>query len=95
MIETLFQESHHARYILKCRCCGTRYLKEFHEEIDWKDGDDPTWNTYFPIQSENQLEEMRRAHTPMELLKFYPRLTEDWPPGATQRRIVWVGKDEA
>ena len=95
VIETLFDTSHHWRYILKCRDCGAEYLFEFYEEIDWEGGNDPTWITYVPIQSVKQLNQMKAAPAPMQLLEFVPRLQIDYPRGATEARVKWMGRDVA
>ena len=91
--ETLFQDSHHWRYLLVCRGCGARYMLEFYEEIDWDDGDDPSWVSYVPVQSEAQLVAMRAAFEPLALRGFPPYLQMDHPKGAPKAPPTWMGRD--
>jgi hypothetical protein len=73
LIDTFVDESHHWRYLLRCRECGQRYFFEFHEEIDWSGGDDPQYSTYIPVDSEADIETLKRT-SPHDLLRFAPRL---------------------
>jgi hypothetical protein len=89
LIDTFVEESHHWRYLLKCRECGQRYFSEFHEEIDWEGGNDPQYSTWIPVDSDSEIETLKRT-SPSELLQFAPRLQNDWPKDATSPTLRWV-----
>jgi len=81
LLETLVYESHWWRYLLKCRECGQRYFFEFYEEIDWAQGNDPQYSTLLPVETDEEIETLKRT-SPFELLKYHPRLQHDFPRDA-------------
>ena len=89
LLETFVDESHHWRYLLKCRECGQRYFFEFYEVIDWEGGHDPQYSTYIPVDSDADIETLKRT-SPSELLQFWPRLQKDWPKDADRPTLRWV-----
>jgi hypothetical protein len=92
-IDTYVDESHLMRSLLSCRECGQLYFYEFYEEIDWKDGDDPQYQTYIPVETDVEIEALKNAST-VELLQFSPRLQRDFPKGAEQPDTRWIGKPD-
>ncbi len=90
-IATYKDDNHWSRCLLKCRECGQLYFYEFYERVDWDDGDDPQYSTYIPVETEAEIETLKRQ-PPMGLLQFCPRLQKDFPKGAKAPRIHWVRK---
>ncbi len=89
LIDTYGEESHWWRCLLKCRECGQLYFFEFTEEIDREDGDDPQYSTYIPVETEDQIAQLKKAST-FELLGFFPRLQKDFSKGAKSPTRRWV-----
>jgi (p)ppGpp synthase/HD superfamily hydrolase len=89
-LHTFSQDSHFSRKLVRCKDCGQLYLKEFFEEIDWVDGEDPQYITYVPVMSMEDAEEVNKARV-WELQKFSPRLNSDYPKDKP-KLIHWVGK---
>jgi len=89
LVETFADESHWWRYLLKCRECGQLYFFEFYEQIDWEDGEDPQYSTYIPVETDAQIEALKKT-SPFELLQFSPRLQRDYPKGAKAPTVRWV-----
>jgi hypothetical protein len=86
---TFVEESHWWRYLLECRECGQRYVYEFHEEVDWADGDDPQYVTLVPVKTQAEIDAVCAA--PQDCLGgFVPRLCKDWPKGAARHHVRWV-----
>ena len=87
-VETLYQSSHDWRYVLRCRECGQLYLFDFHEDIDWEAGDDPSWVTYLPIAGDalDRPAELRQ----MDLRAHRPYFMKDWPKGVEKPVKRWV-----
>ena len=87
-VETLYQSSHDWRYVLRCRECGQLYLFDFHEDIDWEAGDDPSWVTYLPIAGDalDRPAELRQ----MDLRAHRPYFMKDWPKGMEKPVKRWV-----
>ena len=81
-IKEYVDESHLFRYLLKCDKCGQLYFYEFNEEIDWQDGDDSQYNTYIPVKSEEEADEMNKKNS-FELLAIKPRIQHDVGKGNT------------
>ncbi len=88
-LETFEDESHLNRCLLKCRECGQLYFYEFYEEIDWSDGDDPQYRTYIPVETPAEIELLRKS-SPLELMRFTPRLMRDFPRGGKAPRCGWI-----
>lgn len=89
VIDTYVNESHHWRYLLKCRECGQLYFFEFYEEIDWVNGNDPQYSTYIPIETKDEIETLKNT-SPLGLLQFFPRLQRDFPKDAKEPISHWV-----
>jgi hypothetical protein len=66
------------RHLLRCRECGQLYFYEFFEWIDWEGGNDPQYTTYIPVESDTEIEALKKASS-FELLKYFLRLQRDWP----------------
>jgi hypothetical protein len=49
---TLFDRIHDYLRICRCRICHQPYLEHFHDEIDWKDGNDRMWSTFSALSEE-------------------------------------------
>ena len=67
LVETYVDESHWWRYLLKCRECGQLYFYEFYEIIDWEHGDDPQYSTYIPVETDAEIETLKKT-SPFETL---------------------------
>lgn len=82
-IEMLEDDSHLIRRLLKCRECGQLYFYEFYEEIDWKDGNDPQYRTWIPVQTQEEIAALKDA-SPFGILQASPRLQCDFPRDAKE-----------
>jgi hypothetical protein len=89
LLETYIEESHWWRYLLRCRECGQRYFFEFYEQVDWDSGNDPQHSTYIPVDGEDEIRMLRQA-SPLELLRFFPRLQHDFPKEAERPTTRWT-----
>src|SRR4051812_45545442 len=90
-LETYTDDNHLFRSLCRCRECGQLYFFEFYDEIDWDEGDDPSYATYIAVESDAEIETLKSAST-FELLKYFPRLQRDWPKGAEAPTTRWIGK---
>ena len=79
-LETLVDESHEDRDLLKCKECGQLYFFEFYEEIDWEDGDDPQYWTYIPVETGAEIEMLKKA-SPPKLLEYLPAVASGLAEG--------------
>jgi hypothetical protein len=89
ILHTFEDDSHLMRRLIRCKDCGQLYFYEFYEEIDWVGGNDPQYRTYIPIESEEEAREMAKL-SPSGLLRFRPRLQNDWPANAKKTKIQWI-----
>lgn len=92
LIETFVDESHFSRWLVQCKECGQLYFKEFYEEIDWIDGDDPQYVTYVPVKNEDEIEKLKKTNI-FEIMLFQPCLRKDYPKGAEKPKVYWLGKN--
>ncbi len=90
VVKTFSEESHHSRRLVRCKECGQLYLKEFFEEIDWVDGDDPQYVTYIPVRDEREAEEIDKVGI-WEFQTFSPRINRDYPKGKPKKNY-WIGR---
>ena len=72
------------RTLYKCKECGQLYFYECFEWDDWVKGIDKRYTTLFPVQTQEEIDAMKRA-SPFTLLRYYPRLHLDGKPS-------WNGK---
>lgn len=86
LIERFEDSSHYMRALLKCTDCGQLYFYEWIEWTNWFSGDDDKmYMTLFPVETEHEIELMKRA-SEYQLTHFLPSLhLEDTPR--------WFGKD--
>ncbi len=90
VLETFTEDSSFSRRLIKCKQCGQLYLKEFYEETDWVDGEDPQYVTYIPVESQKEAEAINQVGL-WEFQSFSPRINRDWPKDKP-KKIYWVGK---
>jgi phage terminase large subunit GpA-like protein len=48
LIEAFLEESHRHERLVICRC-GQRWFDRFHEDVDWRDGDDEMYSWLTPL----------------------------------------------
>ena len=87
-IKVYVDESHVGRALRRCSCCGRLYFWDWIEEIDWEDGNDPTWETWVPVTGEADVAPLLAM--PPGLVLVEPRLLNDHPKGGPRRRR-WIG----
>lgn len=80
IIKTYADDSHFKRELKKCKKCGQLYFFEFYEEIDWKEGNDPQYQTYIPVNDIETADELSKL--PTILLLNYLSIRIDWPANA-------------
>lgn len=90
ILKTYSEDSHFSRRLVRCKKCTQLYIKEFYEEIDWIDGEDPQYITYIPVINEKEAEIINEVDL-WEFQTFSPRLNRDYPKGKP-RKIYWMGK---
>ncbi len=90
VIHMFSEDSHFSRRLIQCKQCAQMYLKEFYEEIDWIDGEDPQYVTYIPVESREEAEAINRVGL-WEFQTFSPRINRDWPKDKP-RKIYWIGR---
>jgi hypothetical protein len=89
LLETFGKDSHWWRHLLRCRECGQLYVYEFHEEVDWVDGEDPQYVTWVPVETQADIAAVKAAPAGV-MGSFVPRLCKDWPKGAKKAKLYWV-----
>jgi hypothetical protein len=76
LVESYVESSHLDRCLFRCPECGQLYFYEFYEWVDWQEGNDKQYVTYFPVEGAADLEELK-AESEFGLMRFYPRLHWD------------------
>lgn len=83
-------ESHWSRRLMQCRSCGQLFAKEFYEEVDWVNGNDPQFITYIPLAAaESFVELATNLPAPMSWRQHVPCLCSDWPSNAELPNLYW------
>jgi hypothetical protein len=90
VVHTFSEDSHFSRRLIKCKQCNQLYLKEFYEEIDWIDGEDPQYLTYIPVESQEEADAINQVGL-WEFQTFSPRINRDWPK-SKPKTIRWIGR---
>lgn len=88
-VRTFTESSHFDRNILKCRECGQLYFHEFYEVVNF--GDDDMYDTYIPVETEEEIKILSETKNSLELLQFSPRLQYDFERGKNSP-LRWIGK---
>jgi len=79
-VKTFTESSHFDRNILKCKECGQLYFHEFYEIVNFG-GDDDMYDTFIPVETNEEIKILSETKEPMELLQFSPRLQWDFVDG--------------
>jgi hypothetical protein len=90
IVEDICDDEHDIRKLLQCNQCGQRYFYEFHEEIDWVNGNDPQYRTYVPVQTDEEIRLLKQTDY-WFINSFYPRLQWNWSSDNTHT-IMWIGR---
>ena len=61
------------RDLLKCRECGQLYFHEWYEHMDFKKSAS-MYDTYIPVETDAEIEELLKTKTSEELSHFLPQL---------------------
>jgi hypothetical protein len=48
-VRELLDSSHSTFTLCRCTACGQRYLKQFHEIVNWQGGGDDVWVYWMPL----------------------------------------------
>ena len=73
LLKVFVRSAHLERDLQQCRKCGQLYFHEWYEHLSFKHDDD-TYDTYIPIQSEEDASELLEAKTSADLVKYVPQL---------------------
>ncbi len=85
-LEVYLDEEHIMRELVKHIPSEELYYHEWHEEIDWVNGNGPQYNLYIPVKNEEEAENMHdpeityfggSAHTPRIIDNLYADDTQD------------------
>lgn len=91
IVETYADDGHFSRRLVKCKRCGQLYFREFYEEIDWRDGNDPQYTTLIPVKTNAQVEAIKHLSR-FELMEVLPQLRKDFPKEANKPTVYWIRK---
>lgn len=91
IVETYSEDTHFSRRLVKCKLCGQLYFREFYEEIDWRDGNDPQYTTLIPVKTKAQAD-MIKQFSIFELMDVLPQLRKDFPKEADKPTVYWIRK---
>lgn len=91
-IKEYSKSSHDFRKLLQHIPTGDLYFFEFHEEIDWLNGNDPQYMTYVPVESEERADEINKLSL-FNLHTVTPRIIMDKKADDTQV-LKWIGLDD-
>ncbi|MCP1768664.1 hypothetical protein [Bradyrhizobium japonicum] len=85
-LESYSEEEHFCRQLRQCKSCGQLYFYEFYETIG-PDGNDPQYSTYVPIESQEDIEALKKTDH-WGLLEFFPRLLTPKNPRSAGRDSI-------
>lgn len=84
-VQSYEDTSHLTRALYKCRECGQLYFYEWYEWVDWGGGNDRSYSTLLPVQTQEQIEALKQTDI-FGLMRYFPRLHLD------EREPTWRGK---
>jgi len=90
IVKNITESSHFDRNILRCKQCGQLYFHEFYEIVNYG-GNDDMYDTYIPVESEEDIKILLEATEPMDLLQFSPRLLYAFV-NSKNEPLRWIGK---
>ncbi len=84
-VETFEDRNHLTRTLYKCRECGQLYFYEWYEWVDWEEGNDRSYVTFVPVQTQEEIDVLKKTDI-FSLMRYFPRI--QWDYGSP----VWNGK---
>ena len=83
VVRPLWQSSHSSFELCRCTACGQPFLRQFHEVLDWGDGDDDVWTRWMPLMPD-EVGELEAACPEADLPR--PRVDWNWLAAFVRRR---------
>lgn len=80
VIKVYDDDPHQTRSLKKCKQCGQLYFYEFKEFIDWDKGNDAQYQTYIPVEKEEDAAQIANE-SEFQLLR-YPSIRINFPSDA-------------
>ncbi len=92
MVRVFVRSEHIERDLLKCCECGQLYFHEWYEHISFKHDDD-MYDTYIPIETEEEIQQLLDTKTSADLAKFLPQLHGSYTNNKNDG-LRWIEKPE-
>lgn len=73
IVKVYTRTSHIERDLLKCRECGQLYFHDWYEHVNFKGGAS-MYDTYIPVETETEIEELSNVEQSADLARYVPQL---------------------
>lgn len=92
MVEMFVREPHLERDLFKCKECGQLYFHEWYEHVNFKH-DAFMYETYFPVETKEEIEALKNTKTSVEIMQFLPQLHGSFT-NSKDETLHWLEKIE-
>lgn len=92
MVKVFIRSDHIERNLFKCRECGQLYFHEWYEHINFKHDDD-MYDTYIPVETDEDINTLLEAKSSADLAKFLPQLHGSYTNNQNDS-LRWIEKRE-
>lgn len=92
LIQVYVRKPHLERSLFKCRECGQAYFHEWYEHMNFKH-DAFMYETYLPVETQEEIDILAATESSTELLQFLPQLHGSFTNDMTET-LHWLEKIE-
>jgi hypothetical protein len=80
--------THIERDLLKCRECGQLYFHDWYEHVSFSHDAD-MYDTYIPVETDNQVDELSKIENSADFTKYVPQLHGSFTNGHNDE-LRWI-----
>lgn len=84
--------AHLKRELFKCRECGQLYFHEWYEHMYFK-RDADMYDTFIPVETEEEIEELSKAKSSADLIRYLPQLHGSFT-NSEDESLQWIFSGE-
>ena len=93
LLKVFVRSPHLERDLFRCRECGQLYFHEWYEHVNFKH-DSYMYDTYLPVETEEEMRQLAETKTSAELTRFLPQLHGSFTNGKKDS-LQWLERIEA
>lgn len=93
LLKVFQRDAHIERDLFKCRECGQLFFHEWYEHVNFTH-DAYMYDTYIPVETDDDVKTLSDTKTTLELMQFFPQLHGSFTNGKKES-VQWLESIES